>query len=155
MSVWVATHSDDASVPFTNAAGNPVAYGQAYNVTGDEWMTQNRMWRIIARVLGAPEPDFVYIPTDLLGRLAPREAKWCVENFRYNSIFDNSKVKRDLDFRYQISFAEGARRSIEHLTAQGMIESWEKYPFYDRIIEAWRRQAAALVDQAGEKGHEA
>ena len=151
MSVWVAAHSDDVSVPFTSAAGNPAAYGQAYNVTGDEWMTQNRMWRIIARVLGAPEPDFVYIPADLLGRLAPREAKWCVENFRYNNIFDNSKVKRELGFRYQIRFEEGARRSIEHLASQGLIESWENYPFYDRIVEAWRRHTAALVSEAGEK----
>jgi nucleoside-diphosphate-sugar epimerase len=151
MSVWVATHSDDAAVPFTNAVGNPAAYGQAYNVTGDEWMTQNQMWRTIARVLGAPEPDFVYIPADLLGRLAPQEAKWCVENFRYNNIFDNSKVKQELGFRYEIRFEEGSRRSIEHLTSQGRIESWKKYPFYDLIVEAWRRHTEALASEAGEQ----
>ena len=64
-------------------------------------------------MLGAPPPDFVCIPTDLLGRLAPKQAEWCVENFRYNNIFDNAKAKHDLGFRYRVSFEQGARKCID------------------------------------------
>jgi nucleoside-diphosphate-sugar epimerase len=146
-STWVATHRDDVALAFVNAAGHREAYGQDYNVAGDEWMTQNHIWRTIARLMSAPEPKFVYIPTDLLGQLAPEEAGWCVQNFRYNNLFDCAKAKRDLDFRYTIPFEEGARRCIDYLTRHNAIEDCAGYPFYDRIVSAWRRHAAALVGE--------
>ena len=146
-SIWAAAHRDDVSVPFANAAGNRAAYGQAYNVAGDEWMTQNGMWRTIARAIGAPEPEFVYIPATVLGALAPREAEWCVANFQYNNIFDTAKVKRDLGFRYTIRYEEGVRRCFHHLTAHGRIESCDNYPFYDRIVERWRTHIGRLMEE--------
>jgi nucleoside-diphosphate-sugar epimerase len=143
-SLWVATYRDDTAHAFAGAAGNPNSYGQAYHLAPDEWMTHNHIWRTIARVMGAPEPDFVYIPTDLLGRLAPKEAEWCVENFRHNNVFDANKAKRDLGFRYTVRFEEGVRRCLDYLDAQGAIEDSAKHPFYDRIVEAWRRHTAEL-----------
>ena len=146
-SVWVASYRDDTASGFVGAVGNPKAFGQAYNLSGEEWMTHNHIWRTIARVLGAPEPDFVYIPTGLLGKLAPKEAEWCVENFRYNNIFDNAKAKRDLGFRYTVKFEDGARRCIDWLRAHDKIEDCAKYPFYDRVVEAWRRMEAKLIQE--------
>jgi nucleoside-diphosphate-sugar epimerase len=143
--ISVATHRDDAAAAFVAAICNTRTYGQAYNVTGDEWMTQNHIWRTIARLMGAPEPDFVYIPTDLLGRLAPKEAEWCMENFRHNIIYDNSKAKRDLGFRYTVRYEEGARRSIEWLTSHNAIEDCAGYPFYDRLVETWKNHTAAMA----------
>jgi nucleoside-diphosphate-sugar epimerase len=143
-SIWVATHRDDTATAFVGAVGNERAFGQAYNVTGDEWMTHTHIWRTLARLLGVPEPDFVYIPTDLLGKLAPKEAEWCVENFRYNNIFDNANAKRDLGFRYTVSFEEGARGCIEWLRKNNRIEDSAKYPFYDRLVETWRRHTTAM-----------
>jgi nucleoside-diphosphate-sugar epimerase len=146
-SIWVASYSDDTGGAFVGAVGNRKAYGQDYNVTGDEWMTHNHIWRTVARVMGAPEPDFVYIPTDLLGLLAPREADWCVENFRHNNIFDNSKAKRDLGFRYTVSFEEGARKCIDYLIRHNGLENCDNYPFYDRLVGAWRRFTSDLVQE--------
>jgi len=146
-SIWVATYRDDTASAFVGAVGNAQAFGQACNVSGDEWMTHNHIWRTIARVLDAPEPDFVYVPTELLGKLAPKQAEWCVENFRYNNIFDNSKARRDLGFRYTVKFEDGARRCIEWLRANHQIEDSAKHPFYDRIVEAWRRMEGALAEE--------
>ncbi len=148
-SIWVATHRDDASVPFANAAGNRAAYGQAYNVTGDEWMTQNHIWRLIARVIGAPEPDFIYIPASLLGSLAPREAEWCVQNFQYNNLFDNAKVKSELGFRYTIRYEEGVR-CFRYLSEYGLIQNCDNYPFYDCIVERWRAHSASIIQELRE-----
>lgn len=146
-SIWVATHRDDTATAFVGATGNPKSHGQAYNVTGDEWMTHNHIWRTIAGALGAPAPDFVYIPTELLGILAPKQAEWCVENFRYNNIFDNSKAKRDLGFRYSITFEQGVRMCIDYLDKHNAIENCDKHPFYDRIVDEWPRHTSALIEE--------
>lgn len=146
-SIWVATHRDDTARAFVGAVGNPSAFGQAYNVAGEEWMTHNHIWRTLARLLEAPEPDFIYIPAEILGRLAPTEAAWCVENFSHHNLFDNTKAKRDLGFRYTVSFEEGARRCLDWLRANHRIEDCSRYPFYDRIVEAWRRHQAAMVTE--------
>jgi nucleoside-diphosphate-sugar epimerase len=127
--------------------GNPKAFGQAYNLSGDEWMTHQHIWQTIARVMDAPAPDFVTIPTELLGRMAPQQAEWCVENFRYNNLFDNSKAKRDLGFRYTVRFEDGVLRCIDYLRTHDRIEDCDKHPFYDRIVEAWRRHTSSLLDE--------
>lgn len=146
-SIWVASHRDDTATAFLGAIGNEKAFGQAYNCSGDEWMTQEYIWRTIARLMNAPEPDFACIPTDLLGKLAPLQAEWCVENFRFNNIFDNTKAKRDLGFNYTVKFEDGARRCLEYLRANNLIENCEKHPYYDRILEAWRRSRTALISE--------
>jgi nucleoside-diphosphate-sugar epimerase len=146
-SIWVATHRDDTARAFVGAAGNSRALGRAYHLAPDEWMTHNHIWRTIARILEAPEPDFVYIPTDLLGRLVPKEAEWCLENFRHNNIFDASRARCDLGFRYTVAFEEGARRCIEWLRANHRIEDCGDYPFYDRILEVWRNHQAAMISE--------
>jgi nucleoside-diphosphate-sugar epimerase len=138
-SIWVASHRDDTARAFYGAIGNKLAYGHAYNVNGDEMMTHNHIWRTIAKLMGAPEPDFVYIPTDILTRLAPAESEWCRENFMHNVIVDNSKARRDLGFRYTISFEEGAERCLTNLLKNDLIEDCGNYPFYDAIIEKWQK----------------
>jgi nucleoside-diphosphate-sugar epimerase len=143
-SVWVASYRDDTAAAFVGAAGNKVTFGQAYNVTGDELMTQNHIWRTIARVMEAREPDFVYIPSLLLAKLAPVEGLWCRENFMHNNIFDNSKAKRDLGFRYTVSFAEGVKKCITYLDHHNLIENCDNYPFYDRIVNEWRSAESEL-----------
>ncbi len=144
--VWTATHRDDVARSFVAAVGNRATFGQGYNVMGGEWMTHNQILRTIARLLKAPEPDFVYIPTDLLHQLAPKEAEWCLENFRHNDIFDNSKAIRDLAFRYTVPFDEGAARSIDYLVRNDKIEDCAKYPFYDRIVDIWRRHTSNMTE---------
>jgi nucleoside-diphosphate-sugar epimerase len=144
-SIWVATYRDDVAAGIIGALGNPKAFGQDYNLSGDEWMTHNHIWRTIARLMNAPEPQFVYIPTDLLARLAPKQAEWCLENFRHNNIFDNSKARRDLGFRYTVSFEQGVRKCLDHLSRHNLIENCDNYPFYDRIVEAWRNHTTVLV----------
>ena len=85
------------------------------------------------------------IPTDVLGRVAPETAEWCVENFSYNNVFDNMAARTDLGFEYTIPFAEGARRVVEWLDALGGFEDSEQYPFYDQIIESWKRLGADMA----------
>jgi nucleoside-diphosphate-sugar epimerase len=144
-SFWAACHRDDVARAFVGAVGNEAAFGRGYHVAGEEWLTWNAYHRVVAEALGAPPPDLVHIPTDVLGMVAPRAAEWCVENFCFNNVFDNMAARSDLGFEYVIPFAEGARRVIEWLRAHGGFENSDNYPFYDQIVESWRRLGADMA----------
>lgn len=143
-SLWTACHRDDVARAFVNAAGNAVAFGRAYHVAGDEWMTWDDFTRRTAAALDAPTPEIVHIPTDLLRAVAPQRAFWCAENFRFNNIFDLGAARTDLDFHPAIDFETGARRAIDWLIARDRIVSSESDPFDDRLITAYRRSGEAM-----------
>ena len=130
---------------FVGALGNEAAFGRSYHTAGEEWLTWNAYTRIVAEALGAPTPEIVHIPTDLLGQVLPQRASWCVENFRYNNIFDNAAARRDLGFRYTVPFAEGARGVIGWLDAHGGLQDCDAHPFYDRVLEAWASLGEGMV----------
>jgi nucleoside-diphosphate-sugar epimerase len=146
-SFWVACHRDDVARGFVGAAGNEIAFGRAYHLTGKELLTWNAYTRTVAQALGAPTPRMVHIPTDLLGRVLPKSAEWCVENFSYNNIFDNTAARSDLGFACTIPFAEGARRVIGWLQAKGGFENSDDHPFYDQVVEAWERLGEGMAAQ--------
>jgi len=152
-SLWVACHATDVAQAFVNAIGNYRAYGKAYNVTGEEWMTQNGYWSAAAEVMGVPIPELVHIPTDLLVKVAPELASWCGYNFQHVTIFDNEEAKSDLGFRYTITWKEGLRRCLDWLNINGTLEDAADYPFYDAIIANWRLLSTQMAkDLAGVQG---
>jgi nucleoside-diphosphate-sugar epimerase len=145
-SFWVACHRDDVGRAFVGALGNPKAYGRGYHATGEEWLTWDAYHQVVARALDAPPPTLVHIPTDLLGRVAPKRAEWCVENFHYNNLFDNAAARAELGFRYTIPFDEGARRVIAWQEAHGGFESSDDHPYYNAILEVWERLGADMAN---------
>jgi len=151
-SLWAACHRDDVARAFVGALGNTEAYGRAYHVTGEEWLTWNAYHHVVAEALCAPVPQLVHIPTDLLGRVAPRAAEWCVENFSHNNLFDNTAARTDLGFAYTIPFATGVRRVIERLEAGEGFEDSDYYPFYDRMIQAWEDLGTEMARQGLDSG---
>ncbi|HEX8531676.1 MAG TPA: NAD-dependent epimerase/dehydratase family protein, partial [Cytophagales bacterium] len=146
-SLWAPCHRDDVARAFANAAGNPNAYGKAYNLTGDEWLTWNGYYGGIAEALGVPLPRLVHLPTDLLARAVPTLAHWCNINFKYSNVFDNGAAKRDLGFRYTVPWVEGVRRTVAWLDAHDTAEKAEAFPFYDQLIEAWDELSGQLTDR--------
>jgi nucleoside-diphosphate-sugar epimerase len=146
-SLWVASHRDDVGPAFVGAIGNSETFGKGYDVTGDEWMTWEAYYETAARVMDAPPITFVHIPTDLLGKIAPKSAEWCVVNFHYNNIFDNTPAKTDLGFQYTITWEEGVRRMVAWHDERGAIDGSPEYPFYDQIVAAWQRLGEAIVKE--------
>lgn len=147
-SLWCACHRDDVARAFVGAAGNTSSLGKAYNVTGEEWMTWNTYTEGIAEALGAPPPKIVHIPAELLGKALPKKAEWCVKNFQFDNIFDNTASHEDLGFRYTIPWVEGARRTIQWLDIHGKIEPAESQPFYDKLLAAWERASDLMVRES-------
>jgi nucleoside-diphosphate-sugar epimerase len=144
-SLWSACHIDDVARAFVAAIGAEHAFGKAYHVTGEEWMTWNRYHAGVAEALSAPAPRLVHIPTDLLARAAPQRARITVENFQFNNIFDNSAARADLGFRYTIPWVEGVRRTVAWLDARGMVEDSDADPFDDALIAAWERLGQGMA----------
>lgn len=138
-SLWVACHRDDVARAFVAAAGKATTMGKAYHTTGEEWLTWNQYHQAVAAAIGAPAPTLVHIPTDLLGQVAPRPAAIAVENFQFNNIFDNTAAHTDLDFRYNIAWAEGVQRMVAWLDKHGGIENSDQVSFEDQLVAAWQR----------------
>jgi nucleoside-diphosphate-sugar epimerase len=145
-SFWPTCHRDDVAAAFANAAGNKKTFGKGYHVAGEEWMTWEGYHQGLAKGIGAEPPEFVYIPTDALVRMAPREAMFTEVNFSYNNLFDNTAAREDLGFRVTIPWIEGARRTIKWLEDNGQLEKSEDFPLYDQVIDVWRKATGNLTE---------
>ena len=129
------------------AAGNPVAAGKTYNLTGDEWMTWNMYHAGVAEALGSPVPELVHLPTDLLQKLAPQKFGISIEIFQWPSIFDNSAAMRDLGFKYTIPWVEGVRRTVAWLDANNRIQNSDDYTIEDSLIALWKSMCESLATE--------
>ncbi|MHB1319892.1 MAG: NAD-dependent epimerase/dehydratase family protein, partial [Anaerolineae bacterium] len=145
-SLWSSCHRDDIATAFASAAEQPVVTaGKAYHVTGEEWLTWDCYYETLAQALDVPCPTLVHIPSALLGQALPEQALWCVENFSFNNIFDNTAARRDLGFLYHIPVLEGFRRTVRWLQANDQVQPAETAPYYDALIHAWERVGGDLV----------
>ena len=143
-SFWPTCHRDDVAVAFVGAIGNEKALGRGYHVAGEEWMTWEGYHQGLAKAIGANPPQFVYIPTDILVRMAPQEAMLTEVNFSYNNLFDNTAAREDLGFRVTIPWVEGARRTVEWLEQNGLLQQSGDFPLYDQVIDAWQKATEGL-----------
>jgi hypothetical protein len=99
--------------------------------------------------MGAPPIEYVFITSELLGRLAPDRTTLCLENFMFNNIFDNSAAKADLGFVQRVSWREGGGKCLEAFEACGGFDDSDRpeYAFYDRIVDEYRAACGTLVEK--------
>ena len=143
-SLWASCHVDDVARGFIGVMGNARCLGEAYNVTGDEWMSWNTYHEQVAEVVGGTFNP-VHIPTDVLRVMSPEHASGLHEIFSWPSIFDNSKIKRDTDYIGQtVSFKEGVRRTVAWLEANGKLDDSDTDDYEDRLIAAWQAKIEGL-----------
>lgn len=145
-SLWTASHRDDVAAAFVAAAGRVETFGKAYHITGEDWMVWNNYHRRVAAAIGAPEPELVHIPTDMLAQLAPKRAAIIAQNFQFNNIFDTTAAAHDLGFRNTITWEEGVRRMVAWLDERKQVANSDDDPNEDRLLVAWRRAAAQMRD---------
>ena len=144
--LWVCCHIDDAARAYLGATGNARSIGRAYHVTGEEWMTWDQYYKGIAGVLGAPSPNLVHIPSDLLAALAPKSGRTPVENFMFDNVFDNSAARSDLGFRYTITWKRGVARVVPWLESRGLVKNSDEDTLDDKIVAAWQSATAEMVE---------
>lgn len=143
-SLWASCHVDDVARGFVGVMDNPKALGQAYNITGDEWITWNTYHEQVAQVVGGTFSP-VHIATDTLREVCPDWANSAYEIFEWPSVFDNSKIKRDTNYTGQtVSFKEGVRRTVDWLEAKGRIVDSDTEDYEDRLVAAYQAQTGQL-----------
>jgi nucleoside-diphosphate-sugar epimerase len=148
-SLWASCHVDDVAVGFIGTMGNERCVGQAYNITGDEWMTWNDYHAQVAEVVGGTF-DPVHIPTDVLREVAPKSSGGTYEIFAWPSVFSNDKIKRDAGYPGQtIPWREGVRRTLAYLEQSNKLKNSDEDDYEDRLVAAWRDRIAELPRQEG------
>jgi len=142
--MWAAAHVDDVARGFIGAFGNSKTLGEAYQITSDEYFTWNSYHEQVAEAAGGVYKP-VYIPTDILGRVSPQRSGGLLEIFAWPSIFATAKLRRDTGYTGQtIDFAEGTRRALKWLDAEGKIANSDTDTYEDKLIEAWTTAAGEL-----------
>lgn len=144
-SLWTLTHARDFAVGLVGLLGNPAAYGEAVQITGEEALTWEAIHQTIAGTLGV-EARIVHIPSEFIARAEPSLAGGFLGDKAWTSLFDCSKLKRLVpDFRTTISFQEGVRESIEWLLADPSRQRINPSvgESIERILAAWKRAMAA------------
>jgi nucleoside-diphosphate-sugar epimerase len=92
-SLWAVTRCEDFGRAFAKLLGNAKALGEAYHITTDKVYPWDTICRVMARVLGAPEPKLVHVASDELIRYEPKWSGSLHADKSWSMIFDNSKVK--------------------------------------------------------------
>ncbi len=141
-SLWTLTFNSDFAIGYTGLMGNRHAIGEAFQITGDETLTWDQIYRTIADALGAPlkachvSSEFLAAAGkaygyDFTGSLIGDKA--------VSVVFDNSKLKRLVpQMTTNIPFHEGVRISLEYVLAHP--DRYQEDPefdeFCDRVVEA-------------------
>jgi nucleoside-diphosphate-sugar epimerase len=144
--LWQSAFSEDVGVGFAHACGQPVCFGQAYNITGDEIVTWDEYTQRTAAAIGAPAPRLVHIPTDLLLALDRKRYAALEEIFRFHGVYSSDKLKRDVPaYRPATPYAEGVRRTVAWMDQHKTIAAAESDPQEDRLVAEWERLSRDLV----------
>jgi len=133
-SLWTLTHHKDFAVGLVGLLGHPLALGEAFHITSDEWLSWNQINEIIAEAAGV-KAHLVHAPSELIARFDQQWGDSLLGDKSFSAIFDNSKIRRLVpEFRPVIPFWQGARE----------IMAW-----YD--ADPARQVVNAVVDAAQER----
>lgn len=112
-SLWVLTHHKDFAVGFLGLVGKEKAIGEAFHITGDELLSWNQIYELMAKELKV-ELDPIHIPSDVIARFDSRMGASLLGDKAHSVIFDNSKIKSLVpEFRQTILFEEGVKEIID------------------------------------------
>ena len=141
-SLWALTFNRDFAVGFTGLMGNRHAIGEAFQITGDEILSWDQIYRTIADALDVELKPY-HVSSDFLSEVGVKYGY----DFRgsllgdksVSVVFDNSKLKRLVpQMTTTIPFHKGVRIALEHVLAHP--EKYEEDPefdaFCDKVIEA-------------------
>lgn len=141
-SLWTMTHNDDFAKGFIGLMGNIHAIGEVFQITSDETLTWNQIYKAIARYLGVAFKPY-YVPSDFLAAVSNYDLTGSLIGDKANSVvFDNSKLKSVVpDFNPAIRFDKGIectiRYVLEHKECQ--IEDLEFDQWCDKVIASMEK----------------
>lgn len=111
-SLWTLTHSEDFAQGLVGLVGNTAAIGEVFHITGDDVLTWDQIYTVVAEALGV-KAKLVHLASELFPVVAP-DWFWSdliVGDLSHSAVFDNSKIKRFVPgFAPKLTFQRGALR---------------------------------------------
>ena len=138
--LWTVTFNEDFARGFIGLICNPHAIGEAFQITCDETLTWNQIYRTIADTLGVEFRPY-YVSSAMLASLAPAHFDMegnLLGDKSVSAVFDCSKLKRAVpDFRPQVPFRDGCRRALDYFLSHPelQVEDPEFDGWCDDVIE--------------------
>ena len=138
-SLWTMTHNSDFAKAFVGLMGNVHAIGEAYQITSDESLTWNQIYKIIADCLGVEYKPY-YVPSDFLHAVGKYDFAGGLIGDKSNSVvFDNAKVKRAVPgFTATVRLDMGMKQTVDYVLShkECQVEDPEFDEWCDKIIAA-------------------
>lgn len=142
-SLWTMTHNSDFAKGFIGLMGNIHAIGEAFQITSDESVTWNQIYKAIADTLGVEFKPY-YVPSDFLHAVSNYDFEGSLIGDKANSVvFDNSKLKKAVpDFVATVRYDQGIRKTVEYVL------SHEEFQTSDPEFDAWCDKVINALENA-------
>ncbi len=147
-SLWTMTFNEDFAKGFIGLMGNPHAIGEAFQITNDESLTWNQIFKTIADALNVEYKPY-YVSSHFLAKVGRKyDLEGGLIGDKANSVvFDNTKLKKAVPgFAPSIRFEEGVRRCLDYILShpECQVEDPEFDEWCDNIIEALDKAAESI-----------
>lgn len=133
------TRVEDFALGVVGLISNPKAYGETFNVCGDEAPTFNEVLDVLSEYL-CRELIIVDVPSDFYAKELPNRAGEIIGGRSIDSINSNVKLKSVVqEFKQTYSLKEGVFKTLDAYKAQGYQQGidWSFDAETDRIIKKW------------------
>ncbi len=138
-SLWTMTHNSDFAKGFIGLMGNAHAIGEAFQITSDETLTWNQIYKSIAKCLNVPFKPY-YVTSDFLAAVSEYDFTGSLIGDKATSVvFDNSKLKKAVpDFVATTRFDQGVKMTIDYVLSHSecQTEDIEFDNWCDKVINA-------------------
>jgi nucleoside-diphosphate-sugar epimerase len=147
-SLWTMTFNEDFAKGFIGLMGNPHAIGEAFQITNDESLTWNQIFKTIADALNVEYKPY-YVSSYFLAKVGRKyDLEGGLIGDKANSVvFDNTKLKKAVPgFAPSIRFEEGVRRCLDYILShpECQVEDPEFDVWCDNIIEVLNKAAETI-----------
>ena len=141
-SLWTLTYNEDFATGYVGLMGNAHAIGEAFQITGDESLSWDQIYRTIADALGV-ELKACHVASDYLSAVGDKygfdfEGSLTGDK-SVTVVFDNEKLKRLVpDMRTTVPFNRGVRIALDYVLThpECQVEDPEFDSWCDRVIAA-------------------
>ena len=149
-SLWTMTAASDFARAYTGLVGNIQAIGEAVQITSDETLSWNQIYKAIADALGKPLKA-VHVSSDFLAKAGPDYDfhGGLMGDKAVSCVFNNAKLKRLVPgFYAQIRFDEGIKKTISYILSHPELqeEDPEFDSFCDRVIASQERAVKEVLE---------
>ena len=147
-SLWTMTFNEDFAKGFIGLMGNPHTIGEAFQITNDESLTWNQIFKTIADALNVEYKPY-YVSSHFLAKVGRKyDLEGGLIGDKANSVvFDNTKLKKAVPgFAPSIRFEEGVRRCLDYILShpECQVEDPEFNEWCDNIIETLNKAAETI-----------